>query len=231
MCNGTASSAIRAHRENLPPIPNPYTNAFFYELRIYLPQLKRAKFVGGEPFLQRECFRIWDMLVEDGIALPCYVTTNGTQFNARVERVLERIPFGISISLDGYRPTTVESIRVNVKYGTLMRNVNRFREYTRARKTNFSLAYCLMRPNWEEFGDFCLFADSLECVVSVNAVRKPPHLSLFTLSHGELGHIANEMERQSLLLIPRLGRNRSVWMGELARIRSRASGLAPIIGF
>jgi MoaA/NifB/PqqE/SkfB family radical SAM enzyme len=231
MCNGMASSAIRAHREKLPPIPNPYTDSFFHELRAYLPHLMRAKFVGGEPFLQRECFRIWDMLVEDGIALSCYATTNGTQFNARVERILERVPFGVSISLDGYRPATVESIRVNANYGALMGNVNRFRQYTREQGTYFSLAYCLMRPNWEEFGDFCLFADSLDCGVSVNAVRRPSHLSLYTLSHAELGSVANEMERQAISLVPRLGRNRAVWTGELARIRARASGLVPIIGF
>jgi MoaA/NifB/PqqE/SkfB family radical SAM enzyme len=231
MCNGTASSRIRAHREKLPPIPKPYTDSFFRELRTYLPHLKLAKFVGGEPFLQKECFRIWNMLVDDGIALPCYVTTNGTQFNARVERFLERIPFGVTISLDGYRPATVESIRVRANYDVLMRNVFRFREYTHERKTNFSLAYCLMRPNWEEFGDFCLFADSLDCLVSVNAVRKPTHLSLYTLPHAELGRVANEMERQAPALVPRLGRNRAVWMGELTRIRARASGHVPIIGF
>jgi MoaA/NifB/PqqE/SkfB family radical SAM enzyme len=228
MCDGEASSAIRAHRENLPPIVSPYSDAFFTELRSYLPHLYRAKFLGGEPFLQSECFRIWGMLAEDGIALPCHVTTNGTQYNARMEWLLERIPFGISISVDGYRKETVESIRVHARYDDLMRNVNRFRDYCRARKTSFSLTYCLMRPNWEEFGDFCLFADSLDCVVWVNAVRNPPHLSLYTLTREELGRIAGSMERQSATLISRLGKNRTVWTGEVERLRARASGFSPI---
>jgi MoaA/NifB/PqqE/SkfB family radical SAM enzyme len=229
MCDGKASSAIRAHREELPPLVSPYCDTFFHELRSYLPHLRKARFLGGEPFLQSGCFRIWDMLAADGLSLPCHVTTNGTQYNARVERFLEKIPFGISISLDGYRKETIESIRVNAKYDVLMRNVSSFREYTREKKTSFGLTYCLMRPNWEEFGEFCLFADSLGCRIFVNAVRKPPHLSLYTLSRDELTRVADCLERQAPDLVPRLEQNRAIWTGEVERIRSRAAGHSPMI--
>jgi radical SAM protein with 4Fe4S-binding SPASM domain len=229
MCDGKASSAIRAHREKLPPLRSPYSDAFFVELRSYLPHLKKARFLGGEPFLQSECFRIWEMLVEDGMSLPCHVTTNGTQFNRRVERFLEKMPFSISISLDGYRKETIEAIRVNAKYDLLMRNVRSFREYTRRKKTGFGLTYCLMRPNWEEFGDFCLFADSLGCRVFVNAVRRPPHLSLYTLSRAELAQVADSLERKAPDLVPRLNQNRAIWTGEVERIRSRAAGQSPML--
>jgi len=229
MCNGMSSSAIRAHREKLPPVHNPYSDAFFSELRAYLPRLRKASFLGGEPFLQAECSRIWNMLIEDGIQLPCHVTTNGTQYNALIEKFLERIPFSFSISLDGYRKKTIESIRVNAKYDVLMRNVNRFRNYARERNQHFGLTYCLMRPNWEEFGDFCLFADALECSVFVNAVRKPPELSLYTLSPAELGRIADSMEAQADRVVPLLGRNRAIWTGEVARLRARSSGQSPMV--
>jgi MoaA/NifB/PqqE/SkfB family radical SAM enzyme len=229
MCNGKQSSAVRAHRDKLPPIPNPYGDAFFSELRSYLPHLKKAGFLGGEPFLQAGCARIWNMLIEDGIQLPCHITTNGTQYNERVERFLENLPFSFSVSLDGYRRETIESIRVNAKYDILMRNVNRFRTYTRARNTHFGLAYCLMRPNWEEFGDFCLFADSLECSVFVNAVRTPPVLSLYTLTPAELRRIVDAMDAQAERVVPLLQRNRGVWTGELERLRARSLGLSPML--
>ena len=228
MCNGIASSAIRAHREKLPPVISPYTDRFFEELRAFLPHLRRAKFLGGEPFLEAECLRIWTMLIEDGIRLPCHVTTNGTQFNRTVERLLTQIPFGIAISVDGYRKQTIEKIRVNVRYNILMQNVARFRAYTRAQKTSFGLTYCLMRPNWEEFGDFCLFADSLECPVWVNQVRRPPELSLYSLPLDELTRIAESLARQSVTLAPQLKQNRPVWEAEVERIRKRSSGAAPI---
>ena len=229
MCDGKASSAIRAHREKLPPIVSPYSDSFFEELRSYLPHLKKARFLGGEPFLQKECFRIWNMLIEDDVTLPCHITTNGTQFNKRVEGTLEQIPCSISISLDGYRKKTIEAIRVNAKYDVLMKNVSAFREYTRQKRTGYGLTYCLMRPNWEEFGDFCLFADSLGCHVFVNAVRRPSHLSLYTLKQDELARIADSLDRQALQLLPQLNQNRATWAGEVERIRRRATGRSPMI--
>ena len=51
MCNGNFSSAIRAHRDQLPPAKSVYSNAFDPVLRSILPHLFRAKFLGGEPFL------------------------------------------------------------------------------------------------------------------------------------------------------------------------------------
>jgi MoaA/NifB/PqqE/SkfB family radical SAM enzyme len=224
MCDGKHSSTIRANREKRLPLPNPYSDIFFEQLRKYLPNLRRARFLGGEPFLQEGCYRIWGMLIDDHLDLPCHVTTNGTIFNARTEGVLAALPFGISISLDGIRKETIEGIRLHARYDSLLQNVLRFRAYTLAKKTSFGLTYCLMRRNWQELGDFCLFADSLDCPVGVNLVRRPAELSLFALPRKELQDIADTMEEQAALLLPRLNRNREVWLGELQRLRQHALG-------
>jgi MoaA/NifB/PqqE/SkfB family radical SAM enzyme len=224
MCNGMASSAIRAHREKLPPLANPYSDGFFDELRLFLPHLKAAKFLGGEPFLQEQCYRIWEMLIEDGVQLSCHVTTNGTIFNARVERVLDRLPVGISISLDGFTKETIEAVRVNARYEVLLANVARFQQYARARRTSFGLTFCLMRQNWRELGEFCLYADDLGCDVFVNSVRRPPELSVFTLPLADLKQIVDTMEEQAPVLLSRLQRNRQVWAGQLRLLSSRAAG-------
>src|SRR5262249_50045574 len=125
MCNGSASSLIRARRDKLPPLVSPYGDRFFEELRGSLPHLRMAKFLGGEPFLQEHCYRIWEMMIEDGVRFPSHVTTNGTVFNRRVERILESLDIGISISLDGITKQTIEAIRRNARYETLMYNLSR----------------------------------------------------------------------------------------------------------
>jgi len=51
MCHGLASSAIRAHREGLNPMPNPYDDAFVDQLETFLPYVVETDFIGGEPFL------------------------------------------------------------------------------------------------------------------------------------------------------------------------------------
>jgi MoaA/NifB/PqqE/SkfB family radical SAM enzyme len=120
MCSGEFSSLIRVGREGLPPLPAMYSDAFFEDLRQFLPHLRMAKFLGGEPFLATECFRIWDTILEEGLRTPCHVTTNGSQYNGKVERVLDALPVSLSVSLDGATKKTVESIRINCDYDRLL---------------------------------------------------------------------------------------------------------------
>jgi MoaA/NifB/PqqE/SkfB family radical SAM enzyme len=225
MCTGRWSSAIRAHREKLPPIPSQYPDGFILSLRKYLPHLKRAKFLGGEPFLIREYYSLWDMMLEDGLEIPCHVTTNGTQYNAKIERVLQKIPMSFSISLDGVTKKTVESIRVNADYDAQMRHLALFRAYTKERKTNLSLTFCFMRPNWHEFADYCLFADSWDCQVGVNTVVNPPQFAIYNLPLAELRPILDQMEIQAQTTALSLKRNKAVWFAELDRVHRRCRAL------
>lgn len=227
MCDGSLSSAIRQRRENLSPLPRSYSERFFDELRSYLPHLQKAKFLGGEPFLQKECFRIWDMLIEEKIQLPISITTNGTQYNAQVERVLNSLPAGIVVSIDGLSKETYEKIRVHANHGKVMENVKRFRDYAKRNKTSFGLTYCLMRDNWHEFAEFCVFCEQLECIAWVNIVRRPPELSLYTLDSEDLRPIVTEMERQGSALKSAMGKNYPVWENEIVRLRTRCDGVLP----
>jgi sulfatase maturation enzyme AslB (radical SAM superfamily) len=231
MCDGTASSAIRAHREGRPPLPKAYHESFFDELRGFLPHLKCTRFLGGEPFLQRECFRIWDMMIQGGSHIPCHVITNGTQWNSRVERVLRELPVDITISIDGFSSEVVEDIRIGASHPTLMKNFRRFHAYSAANRRHFTLTFCLMRQNWHEFGRLCMFGDEWGCPVFVNTVRTPSHCSLYTLSDRELQRTVRAMEVEAAALLPRLRGNLEVWVGEFERLRTflqrrraRASG-------
>lgn len=221
MCNGEWSSSIRARREKLPPIPKVYPDQFFTDLRKYLPHLQRAKFLGGEPFLAHESFRIWDMMIEDGLQTSCHVTTNGTQWNDKVERVLKALPIGISISMDGVSKETVESVRVNAKHEEVFANFQKFLGYCRQKKQYIGLTYCLMQQNWHEFGDYLLFADKNDVEVVVNTVIGPMHCSLHVLPPDKLGEIVEALERQNEVILPKLGRNKQCWIDQLARLKHR----------
>ena len=221
MCRGMWSSAIRARREKLPPLPHLYSDAFFESLWKYLPHVKQLKFLGGEPFLIAEYFKLWDRMIEDDLATPCHVTTNGTQYNRKVERVLEQVPMGFAVSMDGATKETVESIRVNAKYEEVMANARRFRDYAREHKTSFSITFCLMRQNWQEFGDYCLLGDSWDCPVGLNTVVQPPEFGIYSLPPEGLRKVLEGMEAQAPRLDKELKRNHAMWFGELERIRAR----------
>ena len=51
MCAGHWSSAIRARREKLPPLPDPYDRRFVDQIEAFVPTLVSAKLLGGEPFI------------------------------------------------------------------------------------------------------------------------------------------------------------------------------------
>jgi len=227
MCYGELSSSIRSHREGLPPLPRVYDEKFFADLRRFLPHLTRVKFFGGEPFLAQESFRIWDMMFEDGITIPCHATTNGSIWNARVERVLEHFPVSISVSIDGATQETFERIRVNGRFDVVMRNLDRFHEYARRRKTALTLTHCLMRQNWREFFDVLLIGERYGCDVGMNTVIDPPDCSLFTLRADEQLAIADELEAIGRDRLHLLRINRNVWDNEIRNLRAHATrGLA-----
>jgi MoaA/NifB/PqqE/SkfB family radical SAM enzyme len=221
MCDGNHSSAIRARREDRAPMPRLYSGAFLESLRPYLAHLDHAKFLGGEPFLVTEHFRLWDMMIEDGLATRCHVTTNGTQYGDRVERYLDRLGFGFCVSLDAATKETYESIRINASFEEVMRNSRRFRDYAHKRKTAFSFGFCLMRQNWREFGQFCLMADEWDAVVALSTVHMPAEMAIYTLPAEDLRMVLHSLERQADELDRRLKRNKSVWFAEVERIRAR----------
>lgn len=221
-CCGDWSSRIRSRREGLPPLAKVYPDQFFADLRRYLPHLKQAKFYGGEPFLARENFRIWDMMIEDGLRPSCHALTNGSQWNDGIERVLDRLAFSIGVSIDGVTRKTFEAIRVDGDFELVMANMARFREYTRRIGTQMMVSFSLMPQNWFELGDMLLHCEEMGYAINVIRVIDPPRFSLFSLPTAELHPIIAALEAQATTLLPRLARHRDVFVGVLASLRENA---------
>lgn len=221
MCCGEWSHLIRSRREKAPPLPKVYDDRFFDDLRRYLPHLRLAKFAGGEPFLQNECYRIWNMMTELGLSTHCFVTTNGTVYNSKVQGILDRFPIDLAISMDGVTKETFEQIRVNADFDVFRRNIHRFREYVAKRGTTMNLNICLQRRNWHEFGEFLLFADELDTTAFVCTVTQPASESVYSLPAAELRHVVESLESQRDSIEGKLNRNRAAWDNELARLRHR----------
>ena len=220
MCHGEFSSSIRAHREHMPPLPSRYGDPFFEQIGPFLAHARGARFFGGEPFLARENFRLWDLMVTEGHEVECRVTTNGTQWSDRIAALLDALPFTIGISMDGLTPETVEAVRLRARHDEIMANFRRFHGYSQARGRPLSLTYCLMVPNWHEFGDFLRFADEWDCPVFVNTVIYPENLSLYRLPSAALDVVLDALSREGESLHGRLVRNSAVWETELTRLRN-----------
>lgn len=218
MCNGELSSAIRVHREGRPPLPAVYDDRFFEELDEFLPHLERLFLLGGEPFLGSEPLRVLDRLVERRLTPEVFVTTNGTQWSPRIERILSSLPIDVSVSVDGFRAATVEAIRVGARHADLVRNIDRYRAATRANGGGFSLTFCLQRGNWRELGEVLAWGDRLDALVGVSTLTNPPHLAMSGMATDELVELARALHAEDRERRRGLGRNRAAWDAALARV-------------
>jgi len=226
MCGGNLSSRLRAI-EGRPRLEPAYGDRFFAELEDFLPHVRRTEFRGGEPFLIREHHRVWDLLADLGLCPEVQVTTNGTLWDERVHRVLDRFPTQITFSLDGLDPTVNSAIRVGSDHATVLANAERFAAYTRAVGTRFDLSFCLLRQNWRELADLVRFADELGAEAHAQIVLERDH-GLHRLPSSELAEVVTELTRQGEDLDVSAP-NRTLWdrmVGWLdAELRQRQHGL------
>lgn len=217
-CSGDLSSSIRIHREGRQALGTVYDDTFFEDLRPFLPHLRHANFAGGEPFLGPENFRVWEMIAEVAPKLECTINTNATQWNRRVEEVLDRGRFSFIFSLDGITKETYESIRIDGDLDEVLANIERFRDHAQRHNTDVNINHCLMPQNHHEFADLLLYAEQRGIKVNVSVVRAPRHCSIAYLPRDDIRSIHRTLTEREHDLLPRLHLNASTWIAEVRRI-------------
>ena len=202
------------------PSPKAYGDEFFEDLADFVPHLEGASFVGGEPFLGAENFRAWDLFSASNRGADIGITTNGTQWSARVERVLDDLEPGITVSIDGMTSETFESIRVGAELETVLTNLDRFVEHGRRVGKRVNISHCLMPDNHHEFGALLLHAEAREVHVHVAVVTTPASQSLERRSPQELERVLRSLEGQAEAVLPQLaGHNADVLRAQIERVR------------
>lgn len=217
MCNGELSSRIRI-AEGRPALPSVYGDAFFDELRTFLPHLRYAAFLGGEPFLSPENRRVWDELHELDHHIPLNITTNGTIWNELVEQTLERFPVSFNVSMDALDPELLAQIRVGVDPAVLLTNARRLRDHAAAAGTGFSFMFCLMSTTWQELPGMLHLADEWKVAIQVIHVSEPG-MSLEELPTEQLERILASWEHAGATEGD-FGTHEGTWQTELRQLRA-----------
>ncbi len=189
MCDGNYSSIIRKEREKLPPLKNPYDDAFLTQLEEFIPHLSKAKFMGGEPFLIPIYYKIWEMIISLNPNCIISVQTNGTIYNKQIESLLKQGNFHISVSVDAISKEVFDNIRLRGIFGKVMNNIKHFRAYCHDRRTHFGIATCPMQQNWHEIPDIVKYCNELKAPIYMNRVSQPLHSTLMSLDSTALTHI------------------------------------------
>ena len=189
MCSGFFSSSIRSNREGLPALRMVYDRRFVEQLREFVPRLKEAKFLGGEPFLVDLYYEIWELLIDTNPSCNVFITTNGTVCTKKVRRVIECLNCQIILSLDSLNQKTYESIRRNASFVQTMRNLAEYSEINRKKGKDVSLAVCPMTLNWRELPSIVDFVDDHGMTLFFNTVVFPLEISLKGLRVREQAEI------------------------------------------
>jgi molybdenum cofactor biosynthesis enzyme MoaA len=219
MCGADRSSKIRSRRAGLDPLPHRYGSRFFEQLVPYLRHASLIDFVGGEPFLVREHWRIWELLEELDVRPRCAVTTNATVWNDRVEHVLSVFPTDVFVSIDGCTRETFERIRVGASFDEVYRNLDRFRAYAAERGTYLAINWSFVRHNWRELPSMLRWAEERDLPVNVMTVIEPEH-GVQRLPDEELDVVVATMDAWDVSLARDLDRNLAVWRRQLTMVRT-----------
>ncbi|MFC2169804.1 twitch domain-containing radical SAM protein [Acidobacteriota bacterium] len=189
MCIGYFSSSIRKNREHLPSIKNPYDDMFVKQLETFIPHLKEARFVGGEPFLIDLYYQIWDLIIRLNPDIQVSITTNGTILNKRVKNTLEGLRAHIILSIDSFEKENYERIRINAQFDQVMENFLFFKDYVKRKSTLMTIAVCPIRQNWKELPQLLKFCNEHGVQVFFNTVIYPKDAALNSMNKEDLSKI------------------------------------------
>jgi MoaA/NifB/PqqE/SkfB family radical SAM enzyme len=169
MCHEEFSSSI-AKAKGLKNIQHPYDKEFLKQLEQYIPNLKVAKFLGGEPFLINIYYEIWDLIFQYNPNCRINLQTNGTVFNDKVKSYLAKGNFYIGISIDSLQKDTYESIRKNAKFETVLSNIEEFIKISKKKNNYVNISVCPMQQNWKELPDLVEFCNKKKVFIYFNTV-------------------------------------------------------------
>ncbi|MCO5249553.1 MAG: radical SAM protein [Chitinophagales bacterium] len=195
MCTGLLSSAIRANRDHLPALKSPYGDKFVQELREFIPHLYEARFNGGEPFMIKIYYDIWDQFIELNPNCKMVIATNGTTLNKRAMSILEKGNFHINISIDSLIPERYAQIRVNSDLNKVLENFEYFKNYCQKNNRKICVMINPMRNNWEEMPEFVRFCNENNVHLWYNSIIYPEDLSLWKLPYEKLKEIYEELSK------------------------------------
>lgn len=186
MCNEKERSAE--------PVNSPYDDKFIEEITPSLKHIKEAKFYGGEPFMIKQYYKIWDVITTLNPQAKIFVITNGTILNDEIKALLKKGRFEIGVSVDSLNKENFEKIRHGAKFETVMENLKWFNQYCKSKNTCLSVSMTIFRENWQDIPDLLRFCNQNQCSVFFSYLYKPEGLSLWTLPADEIKTIYNYLK-------------------------------------
>lgn len=186
MCNGDSSSLIRSRREKRPPLKTPYDDKFVQQLRPYWRKLRKASFLGGEPFLNPLYYKMWEDILDCQSVPNISIASNGTIFDDDVIRVFHKLKPFVVLSLDSLEKKTFEKIRKNADFDLVMKNVKKMTVLSALNGRFLGTNICPMKYNCFELPKMLFKFTEMHIMINFSTVVSPEDATLKNLSHEKL---------------------------------------------
>lgn len=198
MCNGEYSSTIRKNREGCSPYEEIYDDGFVQQLREFIPHLLEARFVGGEPFLVKIHYPIWNAIYELNPKCKISILTNGTVWNKSVEEFFRKGNVHISFSIDSINPEEYSIIRKRGHLSKVLNNFNAVRLMSAELGRSVVVNICVMRQNLHSIAETIKYFDNCDVEISLHEVEYPFHTSIWNWTIVEINSLKNNLSNMKL---------------------------------
>lgn len=197
-----------------------YTDAFFEELKTFIPHLQRAYLLGGEPFCEPLNLKLLNLITELNPACKVTIQTNGTLLTEDILRMLKKGTFDINVSIDSLNKTIFESIRCGASYDAVMANIHKLQEICTYKGTLFGTCVTPMRMNWQGLPDIVnYFGKELNAYVWFNKYYFPARYALWSLDTDTLQEIIRALKSAEIFSgHARAQENAQVYKGFIATL-------------
>lgn len=191
-----------------------YTEANFwkYGREAVFPFLNEIVVLGGEPFIQKDTFRLIDEISAVNKSCKWGFVTNGQyEVNEKFLTALNKIELRfLKISLDSVNPHTYSRIRKN---GELKKSLATLKNFIALKKTRTAegrgffvgISMCVQKQNYNELAEFISFAKMLDLEFSLPFVDVPEEHSILSLPRdkrelalSEMIHLRNSFDAVQL---------------------------------
>lgn len=130
------------------------------------PFIEEIDFLSGEPFIQKDTFKLIDMVSKSNPNCKWLFTTNANyKFSKHIKEKLDKIKLkSIMISIDSFNKKTFSEIRLKGDLNLVLETAEKIKQYEKEREQKgegflLVLGFLIQKDNWKELGtalDYCL---------------------------------------------------------------------------
>ncbi|MBY0552897.1 radical SAM protein [bacterium] len=162
---------------------------FWEKLDFWIENLHEVELLSGEPFIQKDTYKLIDLLSEKKPNAEWTITTNANwKLNDHIKSQLNKIKMkNLIISLDSTRAETYKVIRKKGDFNKALQTMKDLQDYDLWRLSNglsglnIRINFLFQQENWQELGDVYNFSKTHQVEVFRTFLYEPTQYSLLSL--------------------------------------------------